>query len=395
MSLKLAIRGRIPLIKVVTTDLVNIKLILDAHAPDDHEFVEADVSSATGLGYNNSDFMYCISPPEDTDWESLYHKICDDHTEQCVVVVNPTPDSPTFFDGGLLHLPKSALVAFLSDIADKGQVSKLALCLGGLTLKEVGEVCKMAMAVYGKLTPTSVNSIRRAIMPNLPGLEHVNTAYKHYRPDPELAEWMDRDGRLFRMTNNIPKEIVPRGVLFLGDPGTGKTMAARYMASQWGVPLYRLDVAAALNKYIGESEGNVRSILQKLDDLEPCVVLIDEIEKLFQGDSDTGVSLRILSTLLWWLQEHTSRVFTVITSNNVDGVPKELLRHIRVDKHFALTGLKAVSQKKAFVLNELKSLKAPEGLYKRMPVIFDKGVESQAALAYKARRILRDWKLDH
>lgn len=69
-----------------------------------------------------------------------------------------------------------------------------------------------------------------------------------------------------------------------------------------------------------------------MNDPAPCVVLIDEVEKVFQSGEDGGVTSRILSQLLWWLAEHRTRVLTVMTTNDYAAIPPELYRPGRLDK---------------------------------------------------------------
>ena len=128
---------------------------------------------------------------------------------------------------------------------------------------------------------------------------------------------------------------MPKGVLLAGVQGSGKSLAARAVAGLWGVPLLRLDFAALYNKYIGETEKNLRQALAMAEAMEPCVLWIDEIEKGIGDDgSDQGVSRRVLGTLLTWMAERKSRVFLVATANNVMQLPPELIRKGRLDELF-------------------------------------------------------------
>jgi len=127
----------------------------------------------------------------------------------------------------------------------------------------------------------------------------------------------------------------PRGVLLAGVQGSGKSLAARAVAGLWGLPLLRLDFATLYNKYIGETEKNLRQALELADAMQPCVLWIDEIEKgLAEDGSDTGVSRRLLGTLLTWMAERKSRVFLVATANEVQRLPPELIRKGRLDEMF-------------------------------------------------------------
>ena len=128
---------------------------------------------------------------------------------------------------------------------------------------------------------------------------------------------------------------VPRGVLLAGVQGSGKSLAARAVAGLWGLPLLRLDFAALYNKYIGETEKNLREALAMADAMAPCVLWIDEIEKgVAEDGSDNGVSRRVLGTLLTWMAERRSRVFLVATANDVMQLPPELIRKGRLDELF-------------------------------------------------------------
>ena len=101
--------------------------------------------------------------------------------------------------------------------------------------------------------------------------------------------------------------------------------------------MVRLDPGALYDKYVGETERNLRQALDTADAMSPIVLWIDEIEKGFArdgGEADGGVSGRLLGTFLTWLQERASRVFVVATANDVERLPPELLRKGRFDEIF-------------------------------------------------------------
>jgi SpoVK/Ycf46/Vps4 family AAA+-type ATPase len=121
----------------------------------------------------------------------------------------------------------------------------------------------------------------------------------------------------------------------LGVQGSGKSLAAKAIAGLFKQPLLRLDFGALFNKYIGETEKNLRECLALADSMNPCVLWIDEIEKGISTESqDTGTSQRILGTFLTWMAERKDPVFLVATSNNIQCLPAELLRKGRFDEIF-------------------------------------------------------------
>jgi len=127
----------------------------------------------------------------------------------------------------------------------------------------------------------------------------------------------------------------PKGLLLLGVQGCGKSVAARAAAGIFGVPLLRLDFASIHNKYIGESERNLRETLATADVMAPCVLWIDEIEKgVATSDGDSGTSRRLLGTFLTWLAEKNTKVFVVATANDISALPPELVRKGRFDEIF-------------------------------------------------------------
>jgi SpoVK/Ycf46/Vps4 family AAA+-type ATPase len=103
----------------------------------------------------------------------------------------------------------------------------------------------------------------------------------------------------------------------------------------WGLPLLRLDMGALYNKYIGETERNLRECLVLAERMAPCVLWFDEIEKGIADDGqENGTSRRLLGSLLNWMAEKTARVFIVATANDIERLPPELIRKGRLDEIF-------------------------------------------------------------
>jgi SpoVK/Ycf46/Vps4 family AAA+-type ATPase len=148
-----------------------------------------------------------------------------------------------------------------------------------------------------------------------------------------LKAWLEK--RCAAFDGSAPGLDAPKGVLLLGVQGCGKSLAARACAGIFNIPLLRLDCAALYDKYVGESERNLRESLASAEVLAPCVLWIDEIEKGFaSGDSDGGATRRVLGAFLTWLAEKSSHVFVVATANDITALPPELIRKGRFDEIF-------------------------------------------------------------
>jgi len=150
-----------------------------------------------------------------------------------------------------------------------------------------------------------------------------------------LKVWMRQRQAVFQNPALAPTLPAPKGVLLLGVQGAGKSLVAKAVAGSWQVPLLRLDFGTLYNKYIGETEKNLRQALADAGRMAPCLLWMDEIEKgLSAGDSDDGVSQRILGALLTWMSERDAPVFVVATANDISKLPPELLRKGRFDELF-------------------------------------------------------------
>jgi hypothetical protein len=150
-----------------------------------------------------------------------------------------------------------------------------------------------------------------------------------------LREWLTRRRRLFTQEARSLSLPQPKGVLLAGPPGTGKTLLAKNIANILNLPLLQLDIASMLGSLVGESEGNIRRALKTAEAIAPCVLWVDEIEKALSGQGDSsGVSQRILGTLLTFMSECTAGVFVVATCNDPSALPSELKRKGRFDENF-------------------------------------------------------------
>lgn len=142
----------------------------------------------------------------------------------------------------------------------------------------------------------------------------------------------------------------PKGVVLVGPPGTGKSLIAKAIASELGVPLVRLDFGRVFNSLVGASEQRMRTALKMVESMSPCVLFCDEIDKglggIGGGGGDSGTSSRVLGSFLTWLQDCKHPVFVMVTANNVTGLPPEMLRRGRFDAIFA-TSMPTAKERRA------------------------------------------------
>ncbi|MET0988977.1 MAG: AAA family ATPase [Steroidobacteraceae bacterium] len=209
--------------------------------------------------------------------------------------------------------------------------------LSGLSTGDTERLARSAIYDDGALTPSDLKPLMQAKYELLKrggvlSFEYDTARFADLGGMRKLKSWLEQRRAGFDGTTGLD---VPKGVLLLGVQGCGKSVAARATAGVFGVPLLRLDFGALHNKYIGETERNLREALTTAEVMEPCVLWIDEVEKgLASGDGDAGTSKRVLGSFLPWLAEKKSRVFVVATANDISALPPELVRKGRFDEIF-------------------------------------------------------------
>ena len=142
------------------------------------------------------------------------------------------------------------------------------------------------------------------------------------------------------LTNSNPKAL-PRGVLLLGVPGAGKSAFCRALGVEVKRPVVVANMGALYGSLVGQTEQNVRKMLSFVDSIAPCILFIDEVEKALSGvqssgKTDSGVSSRVFGAFLTWLNDHTTDVYTIVTSNDISKLPPEFSRAERFDALFFL-----------------------------------------------------------
>ena len=133
-------------------------------------------------------------------------------------------------------------------------------------------------------------------------------------------------------------EIQPlRKILLIGIPGTGKSALCEATASELGLELAKFGVGAMMNKFVGESEANMRRTFTQIEKMAPLCLWIDELGRDFSGGQssgsvDGGTTDRVHGELLSGLQDLPDNVFLVCAANRIDDLPPEMLRADRFDK---------------------------------------------------------------
>ena len=233
----------------------------------------------------------------------------------------------------------------LNQQVDEKLIEEFALAFKGLTEFEILNLLALSYADDGDLTRKDLRLIfdqkqqmikKAGILEMIPLKETIDDIGGLEN----LKAWFIKKAKVYKNMNNAKKYGVdmPKGVLIAGVPGCGKSLNAKAAANLFEVPLLRLDMGRLMGKYVGESEGNLRSAIALAEAISPCVLWIDELEKAFAGIGGSGggaeVTTRLFGNFLTWMQEKESPTFVVATANDITKLPPELLRKGRFDEIF-------------------------------------------------------------
>jgi AAA+ superfamily predicted ATPase len=253
---------------------------------------------------------------------------------------------------------------------DTAGVEHLAASLLGLTEEEAERAISQAVVARYALSldcVTDVLEAKKALLKRSEMLEFVDASNNMANVGglENLKAWLaqrrnswEADARQFGLDP-------PKGVIILGVQGCGKSLCAGAIAGEWKLPLVKFDTAAVYDKYIGETEKRIQKVFKVAEGLAPCVLWIDELEKVFAGSgpdsasADAGVSSRLLASFLSWMQDRKSPVFVAATCNNVTVLPPELIRKGRFDELFFVDLPNTAERKQIFSIQLTKRKRNP------------------------------------
>ena len=228
------------------------------------------------------------------------------------------------------------------NLGDGGR-EKIVRALTGLTFAEAENALAKLLVARGRLDPSDVDTLnaeKEQIVRKSEVLEFFATPEKFGNIGglQNLKEWLRRRRLAFDERARAQGVDAPRGIVLVGVPGCGKSLSAKAVSAEWGLPLLKFEMGKVFGPYVGEAEARMRSALKLAEALAPCVLWVDEIEKGLAGsrgpDGDSGTTKRVFGSFLTWMSDKKKPVFVVATANDVDALPEEFLRKGRFDEVF-------------------------------------------------------------
>lgn len=129
---------------------------------------------------------------------------------------------------------------------------------------------------------------------------------------------------------------IPKGILLNGEPGTGKTLLAKAIAGEAGVPFFQMNGSSFEEKFVGVGASRMRQLFQKAKENAPCLVFIDEIDSVAQNRySGKYYNEQTLNQLLAEMDgfESDASVIVIAATNHPEILDSALVRPGRFDRH--------------------------------------------------------------
>lgn len=215
-------------------------------------------------------------------------------------------------------------------------VEPLLDAASGMTLTESENAFALSAVEAKEFSPAIVQREKAATVKKNGVLEIVETETS--LEDIGGLEILKQD--LHEKRNLFTKEArdyglpTPRGMLVVGQPGTGKSLTATATAKTFGLPLIRLEAGRLFGSLVGQSEANWRSAFATVRAISPCILWIDEVDGLFAGSgsesTDGGTTQRVIKSILQDMQFNGDSIFFMFTANDIDRLPAPLIDRVDV-----------------------------------------------------------------
>jgi ATP-dependent 26S proteasome regulatory subunit len=259
--------------------------------------------------------------------------------DKCILIQPPL----SLASERVVELDKLCTRLRLADKITKDEMTQLVSLTGGLDLNQTQAVLietlvdymvakKLDVGLVAKTKAEAINksSVLRVEMTAKFGFEGVG-GY-------EVVKKYVSDTLILPLKDPIRAKLLgverPRGAIIFGPGGTGKTILAKACAKELSYPFVTLSPENFMSSLVGESERNLSKAIRIIEDMAPCLVFIDEIDRLGgrgeSAENDGGTSRRLFSQMLEWLGD-SDRQAVVIGATNMPYMDAAFRREGRFD----------------------------------------------------------------
>ena len=233
---------------------------------------------------------------------------------------------------------KELLGNILREANLKANINGLVHATSGLNLHEVESIALKSIYRYGKLKAEALfeyktEVIKKSGILDIEEPKHGFEAVGGY----DVLKSFIHDNVIKILQNPKKAEKLglrpPRGLLLFGVGGTGKTWFAQSLAKELGLPFLRLRTENIVSRYYGETERSMARALELAEEIAPCVLFIDEIDRFGQRGQlgEHEATRRTFSILLEWLGDSKRKTIVIGTTNVPEQLDEAFIRVGRFD----------------------------------------------------------------
>ena len=288
-----------------------------------------DAGEVDTVWYNKAEeYMYFVKYTDETRKLTMPERLEYEYSEDNYIKV-PYPGSTTFREDMLSHdinlVIKSLDNSFISILPAIGTVivNVLLIVLLFCSLQKIGEVVEEKKLDIEHETGVKFSDV----IGHDEILDDIKFAVELLR-QPEIGVTLNAN--------------VPKGLLFSGEPGTGKTLIAKAIAGEAEVPFMYMNASSFIEMYVGVGAKRVRELFKQARECSPCVVFIDEIDavgKTRGSESGSSEDLRTINALLQEMDGFNASdgILVIAATNNARVLDKALTRSGRFDREIVIS----------------------------------------------------------
>jgi len=213
-----------------------------------------------------------------------------------------------------------------------GDFDRVLDAAGGLP--EMAAENAFALSLYrkGTLDPATVFEVKAATLKNAAGIT-LHEGGETFADVGGLTYMKEYCTTSLAVREPNPK-FRSRGILIKGVSGGGKSLFAKALGNEVGRPTLCFDIGSTFGGLMGESQAKFRGALKKAEAMAPCILFLDEIEKMLTGAGDDaktsgGLKTELFGYFLTWLQERTADVYVIATANDIRPVSNRFPEFLR------------------------------------------------------------------
>lgn len=224
---------------------------------------------------------------------------------------------------------------------DEEQVSELVLATAGLNLHQLESILLEAYHTTRRFDFATIKVLKQALVKRSGLLEVKDPAYGFE----SIGGYQVVKDFIRRYVINVLKYSerarrfavpLPKGLLFFGPPGTGKSLFANALAREINLPFINLVTENIYSKWLGESGQNLKNAIRLAEKMSPAIVFVDEIDRFGKrsgggADGAGEETRRVFSQFLEWLGRPDRQAIIIGTTNVPEHMDEAFLRTGRFD----------------------------------------------------------------